>query len=40
MPKIDTYEQETLEAFEKGKPKLVATKAELARLKEAVRATA
>ena len=40
MPKIDAYEQEVLEAFEKGQLKSVATKAELARLKAAARATA
>jgi predicted DNA binding CopG/RHH family protein len=39
MPKIDAYEQEVLDAFEKGKLKSVATKAELARLKAAARAT-
>ena len=40
MSKIDAYEVEVLEAFEKGKLKSVATKAELARLKAAARATA
>ena len=40
MSKIDAYEAEVLEAFEKGKLKSVATKAELARLKAAARATA
>lgn len=40
MPKIDAYEQEVLNAFEKGQLKSVATKAELARLKVAARATA
>ena len=40
MPKIDAYEQEVLEAFEKGQLKSVATKAELARFKAAARATA
>ncbi len=40
MPKIDTYEQEVLGAFEKGKLKSVATKAELTQLKAAARATA
>lgn len=40
MPKIDAYEHEVLAAFEKGKLKSVATKAELARLKAAARATA
>jgi predicted DNA binding CopG/RHH family protein len=39
MPKIDAYEQEVLDAFEKGKLKSVATKVELARLKAAARAT-
>jgi predicted DNA binding CopG/RHH family protein len=38
MPKIDAYEQEVLDAFEKGKLKSIATKAELARLKAAARA--
>ena len=33
MTKSDAYEQEILTAFEKGKLKSVATKAELARLK-------
>lgn len=40
MPKIDAYEQEILGAFEKGKLKSVATKAELAKFKAAARATA
>lgn len=40
MSKIDAYEAKVLEAFEKGKLKSVATKAELARLKAAARATA
>ena len=40
MPKIDAYEQEVLGAFEKGKLKSVATKAELAKFKAAARATA
>lgn len=40
MPKIDAYEQEVLDAFEKGQLKSVATKAELVRLKAAARATA
>lgn len=40
MSKIDAYEAGVLEAFEKGKLKSVATKAELARLKAAARATA
>jgi predicted DNA binding CopG/RHH family protein len=40
MPKIDAYEQEVLGAFERGKLKSVATKAELAKFKAAARATA
>lgn len=40
MPKIDTYEKQVLGEFEKGGLKSVATKAELARLKAAARATA
>lgn len=40
MPKIDTYEREVLSAFEKGKLRSVATKAELAKFKVAARATA
>jgi len=40
MPEPDTYEQDVLEAFEKGKLKSVASKAELARLRAAARATA
>ncbi len=39
MTKIDAYELEILGAFEKGKLKSVATKAELARFKAAARAT-
>ena len=39
MPKIDEYELEVLSAFEKGKLKSVASKAELARFKAAARAT-
>ena len=39
MPKIDSYEEEVLAAFEKGQLKSVATKAELSKLKEAARAT-
>ena len=38
--KIDAYEQEVLTAFEKGILKSVATKAELAEVKAAARATA
>jgi len=40
MPKIDPYEKEVLGAFEKGALKSVATKAELARIRAAARATA
>jgi predicted DNA binding CopG/RHH family protein len=40
MSKVDAYELEVLTAFEKGKLKSVATKAELAKLKVAARATA
>ena len=40
MPKIDAYEHEVLTAFEKGQLKSVATKAELAKIKAAARATA
>ncbi|HEV7504631.1 MAG TPA: hypothetical protein VGS07_06955 [Thermoanaerobaculia bacterium] len=40
MPKIDDYEVEILEAYEKGELKSVATKSELAKLKAAARATA
>ena len=40
MPKIDEYEIEVLSAYEKGKLKSVATKAELAKFKAAARATA
>jgi predicted DNA binding CopG/RHH family protein len=40
MPKIDPYEKEVLDAFEKGALKSVATKEERARIKEAARATA
>ncbi len=40
MPKIDTYEKEILSAYEKGKLKSVATKAELAKYRAAARATA
>ena len=40
MSKIDEYELEVLGAFEKGKLKSVATKAELAKFKAAARATA
>ncbi|HEX5393049.1 MAG TPA: hypothetical protein VFW68_07205 [Rhodocyclaceae bacterium] len=40
MPKVDAYEQEILDAFDKGQLKSVATKAELAKFKAAARATA
>ena len=40
MPKIDPYERQVLDAFERGKLKSVATKAELAKFKLAARATA
>ena len=40
MPKLDAYEREVLEAYEKGKLKSIATKGELAKLKAAARATA
>jgi predicted DNA binding CopG/RHH family protein len=40
MPNIDAYEEEVLVAFEKGTLDSVATKAELAKLKAAARATA
>jgi predicted DNA binding CopG/RHH family protein len=40
MSKVDAYELEVLTAFEKSKLKSVATKAELAKLKTAARATA
>jgi len=40
MATVDPYERELLEAFEAGSLKSVATKAELARLKAAARATA
>ena len=40
MTRIDAYEQEILDAFEKGKLRSVATRSELARLKAAARATA
>jgi len=39
MSRIDAYETEVLKAFEAGKLKSVATKAELERLKAAARAT-
>ena len=40
MPKIDAYEVEVLNAFEKGEMKSIATKAELTKFKAAARATA
>jgi predicted DNA binding CopG/RHH family protein len=40
MPRIDDYESEVLTAYEKGRLKSVATKAELAKFKAAARATA
>ena len=40
MPEIDAYELEVLDAFQKGKLRSVATRAELARFKAAARATA
>ena len=40
MTEPDTYEQDVLADFEKGKLKSVATKSELARLRAAARATA
>lgn len=40
MPKTDAYELEILRAFEEGKLQSVATKAELAKIRAAARATA
>lgn len=40
MPKIDAYEHEILNAFDKGQLKSIATKKELAKFKAAARATA
>lgn len=40
MPKIDNYELKVLDAYEKGRLKSVATKSELAKFREAARATA
>lgn len=40
MPKIDDYELEVLDAYENGRLRSVATKAELAKFKAAARATA
>lgn len=39
MPKLDAYESDLLAAFEKGQLKSVATKAELAKVRAAARAT-
>ena len=40
MAKLDAYEREVLDAYEKGKLKSVSTKSELEKLKVAARATA
>lgn len=40
MPKVDAYEQEILTAFDTGKLRSVATKAELQKFRDAARATA
>jgi predicted DNA binding CopG/RHH family protein len=40
MPRVDEYELEVLAAYEEGTLKSIATKAELARVKAAARATA
>ncbi|HEX5641471.1 MAG TPA: hypothetical protein VFZ86_03920 [Thermoleophilia bacterium] len=40
MPDLDAYEAEILEAYEKGELGSVATRDELARIREAARATA
>ena len=40
MSKLDAYELEVLNAFEKGKLKSVASKSELGKMKAAARATA
>jgi len=40
VPELDAYEAEILEAYEKGELESIATPAELARLREAARATA
>lgn len=40
MPELDAYEQDVLDAFEKGRLKSVASKGERARLRAAARATA
>ena len=40
MPKTDAYETDILSAYEEGRLKSVATRAELAKFKSAARATA
>lgn len=40
MKKLDAHEREVLDAYEKGKLKSIATKAEIEKLKAAARATA
>ncbi len=40
MPKVDVYEREVLRAYDSGKLRSVATKAELEKFKAAARATA
>lgn len=40
MSKLDSYEREVLEAYESGKLKPIASKAELQRMRAAARATA
>jgi predicted DNA binding CopG/RHH family protein len=40
MPKVDAYEQEVLKAYDSGKLRSIATKAELEKFKAAARATA
>ena len=40
MPDLDAYEAEILAAYEKGELRSVATRDELARIREAARATA
>ena len=40
MPKLDAYESDVLKAYEQGRLKSVATKAELARYRASARATA
>lgn len=39
MPKVDAYEQEILTAFDTGKLRSVATKAELQKFRDAARGT-